>query len=324
MDTLSLAIVQYLFTCGEHEVKIAPHGNSKAGESYVRTMPSVIDKLKSTAAKKTAKRALTFVAQEAGGITTAHCASALPRGRQQVDDIRRGSLSNSDPLYSMMVMCKESEGKNAPEAFVRIVNAAPFPMMVLAFDWTLDDLVRFCTNASEFCVLGFDPTFNLGPFDVTVTTYRHMLLQKKTDPHKHPAMLGPMFIHVKKDYPAYHFFALALVSRRPDLTQLHCFVTDGEAALVNALSTVFPHAIHLRCFLHFRGNIEAKLRQLNLPQSVAKEFIYDIFGNVSQLQQGLVDAEDETKLDSMLTSFQSTWNEREAPFNSPPNFTAGS
>ena len=81
----------------------------------------------------------------------------------------------------MMVMCKESEGKNAPEAFVRIVNAAPFPMMVLAFDWTLDDLVRFCTNASEFCVLGFDPTFNLGPFDVTVTTYRHMLLQKKTD-----------------------------------------------------------------------------------------------------------------------------------------------
>ena len=29
------------------------------------------------------------------------------------------------------------------------------------------------------CVLGFDPNFNLGPFDVTVTMYRHMLLQKK-------------------------------------------------------------------------------------------------------------------------------------------------
>ena len=89
MDTLSLAIVQYIFTSGEHEVKIAPHGNSKGGESY-------------------------------------------------------------DPLYAMMVMCKESEGKNAPEAFVQMVNAAPFPMVVLAFDWTLDDLVRFCTNADEF------------------------------------------------------------------------------------------------------------------------------------------------------------------------------
>ena len=44
-------------------------------------------------------------------------------------------------------------------------------MMVLALDWTIDDLVRFCTNGDEFCVLGFDPTFNLGSFDVTVTTY---------------------------------------------------------------------------------------------------------------------------------------------------------
>ena len=32
MDTLSLAI-QYIFTSGEHEMKIAPHGNSKGGES---------------------------------------------------------------------------------------------------------------------------------------------------------------------------------------------------------------------------------------------------------------------------------------------------
>ena len=52
-----------------------------------------------------------------------------------MDDVRRASLSNvdTDPLYAMMVMCKESEGKNAPEAFVRMVNVAPFPMMVLAF-----------------------------------------------------------------------------------------------------------------------------------------------------------------------------------------------
>ena len=213
------------------------------------------------------KRALAFVAQEAGGIESAHSASALPCGRQQVDDIRRASLSNvdTDPLYAVMVMCKESEGKSTPEAFVQMVNAAPFPMMVLAFDWTLDDLVRFCTNADEFCVLGFDPTFNLGPFDVTVTTYRHMLLQKKNEPHRHPAMIGPLFIHVKKDYPTYHFFASTLVSRCPDLANLRCFGTDGEAALVNALSTVFPHAIHLRCFLHFRAILKRSSDNSTFP-----------------------------------------------------------
>ena len=58
--------------------------------------------------------------------------------------------------------------------------------------WTLDDLVRFCMNGDEFYVLGFDLTFNLGPFDVTVTTYKQA--------HRHPAMIGPLFIHVKKDY----------------------------------------------------------------------------------------------------------------------------
>ena len=80
-------------------MKIAPHGNSKGGESYVRTMPSVLTKLKSTAAEKTAKRALAFMAQEAGGVESAHSASALPRGRQQVDDIRRASH------YYIIIFC---------------------------------------------------------------------------------------------------------------------------------------------------------------------------------------------------------------------------
>ena len=71
------------------------------------------------------------------------------------------------------------------------------------------------------------------------------------------------------------------LGRRPDLANLHCFGTDGETALVNALSTVFPHAIHQRCFRLFRGNIEEKLRQLNLPQSVLKEIVYDVLGNTS-------------------------------------------
>ena len=70
-----------------------------------------------------------------------------------------------------MLMCKEGEGSKSSDAFVRIVNAAPYPMMILAFDWTLDDLVRFCTLSGNFSVLSVDPTFSLGAFDVTVTTY---------------------------------------------------------------------------------------------------------------------------------------------------------
>ena len=50
-------------------------------------------------------------------------------------------------------------------------------MAVLAYDWTLRDLERFCVQPEIFTVLSVDPTFNLGSFHVTVSTYRHPMLQ---------------------------------------------------------------------------------------------------------------------------------------------------
>ena len=170
-----------------------------------------------------------------------------------------------------MMMCKDGEGSKSCDAYVRIVTGAPYPMMMLAFDWTLED-VRFCTPVTRFSILGVDPTFNLGAFDVTVTTYRHLLLTVPPHTSKHPVMIGPLFIHVKKDFSAYHFFASSLVSKCPELAGVRCYETDGEAALVNAFSAVFNQAIHLRYFLHFRENIDRKLQQFNVPASVLKEY----------------------------------------------------
>lgn len=242
MDTQNIALVQYVFAHEEHEVKVAPHGNSFKIEGYVRTMPSVMGSLKKLSSENTAKRALSFATSEVGGVTNAPCAAALPRGRQQFNDLRRNvSKSPEDAIYSLMLMCKEGESNKSSEAFVRIVNAAPYPMMVLAFDWTLDDLVRFCTG-DNFGILSVDPTFSLGSFDVTVTTYNHLMLTCERNCLKHPSLIGPLFVHLKKDFAAYHFFASSLVSRRPELQQLQCFGSDGEAALINAFSAVFSGA----------------------------------------------------------------------------------
>lgn len=317
-DTLNLALLQYCFTSGEHEVKIAPHGNSKCGSAYIRTMPSVMTKLKEAATQKTPKRALQFVSDEQGGVLGATSAGALPRSRQQVKDMRRNLKQDDDPLFSLMFMCKAEEGKGKDQ-FVRVVNAAPFPMMVLAYDYMLADLSRFCTNQRKFSILGVDPTFSLGDFDVTVTTYHHLMLSSKTS-SKHPTVIGPLFIHVKKDFTAYHFFSSSLIGQQPNLVNLRAFGIDGEVALANALSASFPKAVHVRCFLHFKGNIEHKLSELRIPANVAKEFVDDIMGKPTEFQLGLVDAKDPTHLDEMLTKFQSVWNDREKPFNSPPIF----
>ena len=303
----------------EHSVKIAPHGNSKKSESYTRTMPSVMSKLKSASSTNTAKRTLSLVTED---ITTASSAAAVPRGRQQVNDMRKKLTTKSevDPLFTLMMMCKEGEASKAADAFVRIVTGAPFPMMVLAFDWTLDDLVKFCTHQSLFSIMGVDPTFNLGDFDVTVTTYHHLLLTGKDNVCKHPVMIGPLFIHDKKDFQAYHFFASSLVSKRPGLTNLQCFGTDGEAALVNAFSTVFSKALYLRCFLHFRQNVERKLEEFGVSSAIIREFRKDIFGDPQQLELGLVDVNSETELDNKILSLEEKWNNHETPFHSPPEF----
>lgn len=76
----------------------------------------------------------------------------------------------------------------------------------------------------------------------------------------------------------------------------------------------------MRCFLHFRGNLEHKLHELSAPAAVAKQFIHDVLGNPAQLERGLVDADSEDELDGMLANLEEVWNERERQFNSPPVF----
>ena len=324
-DTLTHSLVQYTFDDDEHPVSLRPHGNSKKKESFIRTMPSTLQKLKNVAQDLTPKFAICEASSSSGGLATASSAGALPRNRQQVSNLRRRTDESSeplfgkkkDPLFAVMSMCKESEGKNTENHFVRIVTGAPEPMTVLCFDWSLNDLERFCTG-DQHTVLSVDPTFNLGDFDVTVTTYRHLMLTKSSG--NHPVMMGPLFIHQCKKFNTYHFFASSLVGLRPALSNLRAFGTDGEQALSNAFQTVFTDAKHLRCFLHFKSNLDDRLKMLHIPKSVRIEFLRDVFGNPTDFEEGLVDAEDEDCYEASLCSLKKIWSDREREFNDPPSF----
>ena len=74
----------------------------------------------------------------------------------------------------MIEQCKKEESKADP--FIRAVQCAPDAMCLLTTNRQLHDIVRFCTNTTEFSIVGVDPTFNLCEFSVTVTTYRHLQL----------------------------------------------------------------------------------------------------------------------------------------------------
>ena len=76
------------------------------------------------------------------------------------------------------------------------------PCCVMATDSQLQNLVRFCTNSGASCVLGIDPTFNLGKFYVTVITFTYTHVVNKST-RISPTFIGPMFVHTEKSYESY-------------------------------------------------------------------------------------------------------------------------
>ena len=54
-------------------------------------------------------------------------------------------------------------------------------------------------------MFGIDPTFNLGKFYVTLTTYTYLQLKIKNT-GVCPTFWGPMFVHTERTYEAFYYF----------------------------------------------------------------------------------------------------------------------
>lgn len=182
-------------------------------------------------------------------------------------------------------------------------------MCVLANNHQLQDVVRFCCDARLFSILGADPTFNLGEFSVTVTTYRHLqLLDRNTK--KLPVFIGPMLIHQHKTTQSYHFLASSIVGLCPELASLQAFGSDGEKALGDGFKLQFQNAMHLLCFIHVKDCIVRKLRDIGIFGHSIHSFLNDIFGKqeATHLFTGLADCKNESTFDEQLLNLKEEWN----------------
>ena len=235
----------------------------------------------------------------------AKSAGSLPRNRQQAYNIANRQKAE-DPLYSLIIESQNlQQGK---DQFVREVKLAPEPCVVMGMDYQIEDLDAFCTQPDYHCVLGVDPTFDLGNFNLTVTTYKQLQLVKSSG--ESPTIVGPLFLHYRKTFSCYHSFSSGLLGLNKNLANICAFGTDGEVALIEAFRQQCQSAVHLLCFNHCRENIKRKLRELNVPPLVASDYIFDIFGGQrgTTFVEGLVDAESECDFDKKLAEFKDTWN----------------
>lgn len=307
-------MIQYLFEGPEIDIKIKPHGNSKGDRSFFRTATSTKKRIQQLASSSTPKAVVSELTRERGGEIEARGIALLPRDCRQVSYARqKQTTSTCDPLYSIMLECKLAQGTSS--VFVQDVKAAPYPMSVSCFEWQIQDMVRFLTCNHHFSVLTVDTTYKLGEFYVTPMTYHHLMVEDiKTK--KHPIMLGPLLVHQKVDFPSFNYFASTLIGLRKELKHVLAFGSDGDKAIVEALSHNFPFAIQLRCSLHFKKNVEQKLKEFGIPTQIMQQFLSDIFGKhaANTYQEGLVDSSSVQEFDERLENLKPLWDAREKPF----------
>ena len=162
-----------------------------------------------------------------------------------------------------------------------------------------------CNDPTHGSVLGINPTFNLGDFYVTPTTYEHMLL-KNGKTGKHPVFIGPRMVHQNRKHDTYYYFA----SQVPGLEGLSAVGTDGEKALSSAFKSVFPGSSHLLCQLHKRDKITVKLRLMNMKEPSTEQILGDILGSGNGEAQfsGLIDSTNVSDFNTKLQNLKPKWD----------------
>jgi hypothetical protein len=320
----NIALVQYNFQGDEKSFEIECHGNKKKDTNvpFLPTNQTTKEQIKKCTRENKQKRAMAKLSKENDLLTTNASASTV-RDMTQLYNMRRQEKENErqregipdakvrkDKLYSVMLMAAlESEH----EKFTRGIAAWPEPMCVLGYDYQFKDIARFCCREREAYPLGLDTTFNLGEFYVTPTSYKNLLLYNVRD-GKPPLFIGPTLVHMTRGYSAYCHLASKLKEEEPDIGDIRSLVTDGEGGLCKALKVFYPHAVKLRCTKHFKENVKDKLKALKITGEDATFFISAVFGcNSSEgiYHEGLIDSPDEESFDSLLSSVDEIWNEKE-------------
>jgi hypothetical protein len=156
--------VQYYFKDGEeHPVESARHGNSTKSTRLHQNVGKHEEFIGKSVEKEEARDAVHQVVRESsGGVTSCAGVGQLPRGRQQASDLKRnrqrakllgsraqknmsGHGRTDDPWYLLLNASKQ-QSLNKETAFIRDVRVGGEPLCVLASNWQLNDIKRFCCD----------------------------------------------------------------------------------------------------------------------------------------------------------------------------------
>ena len=305
LDGIEFAFMQYYFDNEEHSVRAEiPHGNARKDKKpYIRTKESVLCTIKEST--ETPKVVVRNLLEDAGGVVNIKGPGDIPKNRHQVSNTRCKRDKEKDDLIELVDLAKQEEKTDSQ--YIRDIKFVPEVSVFVASKQQLEDVSRFCTKPSNFCILGIDPTYNIGPFYVTVTTYRHLMFHTKYDVH--PVMFGPTLIHSGKEYASYFDLPSGMAKANPNLKNILVFGTDSERNVYKTFQDVNPNAYHLLCDIHMKSNIKKKLGELLVCKENVETILTDVFGKTVAgiIEPGLVDKVD--AFDKTVGDLMDKWRE---------------
>ena len=186
-----------------------------------------------------------------GGIENIRGPFDIPKNWQQVSNIKHHAQTNQDTIIEITDLAQMEKGTS--EEFIRDVNLVPELSVFVASNLQLKDIERFCTKVSLCSILGIDPTYNIGSYYVTVTTYRHLLFE--TAEGVNPVFLGPYLMHSGKEYNSYYRLPESMVKANQNCRHILVFGTDAAKNVYQVFRDALPNAYHFLCDMHMKKNI---------------------------------------------------------------------
>ena len=293
---LPLVFVQYLFESGSHSV--TPQKKIQTSEG---TKAKIRERVRSS---KTPSSIYDDIFEEAGVLTFKNV-SDLPRSIDQIKYERQKARqdNNMNEFACMLHLSKEN-------SYLSNLQWTLFARVVVATNNAVQDVINNCTNPEKFAPFTMDTTFNVGDFFVTTTSYKHVkLIDARTG--KHPCLSGPALFHVRQGSDQLTYFAQALQEMNNGIEDILVIGSDRCQTYANGFAQICPVSRIVVSKKHAEDDVCRKLIELDINEKVRKEFLWDIFGNESTKEMGLIDSESEDDFEIKLLSLMELWNQRE-------------
>ena len=143
----------------------------KQYKQFYPTLPSTMAVIKEQCllGKVGPKKVVSEISSMVGGVLSAADACELPRNEQQVSDLKQRQkkvvVAGASSCDELAVVMQKAYIEVSNQQFIREVRTLREPGIVVAVDRQLNDMVRFCTDETNFGILTVDPTFSLGDFN---------------------------------------------------------------------------------------------------------------------------------------------------------------